>query len=76
MKTIQITIDEQLLEEVDRLVASLGTNRSAFLRDAAQRLIQRARIAILEDQHRRAYARRPQTQQEVEEWLPEQAWEE
>ena len=28
-----------------------------------------------EEQHRRAYADQPQTRAEVEEWLPEQSWE-
>jgi len=76
MKTIQITIDEPLLEEVDRLTAKLHSNRSAFFRDAAQRAVQRHRIANLEEQHRRAYERRPQTREEVDEWLAEQTWEE
>lgn len=34
MKTVQMTIDENLLVQVDTLVAELGTNRSAFMRDA------------------------------------------
>ena len=74
MKTIQITIDEPLLDEIDRLTAELRTNRSAFFRDAAQRALKRHRIAGLEEQHRRGYAQRPQTRGEVEEWLPEQSW--
>jgi metal-responsive CopG/Arc/MetJ family transcriptional regulator len=75
MKTIQIIIDELLLAEVDRLTAELHTNRSAFFRDAAQRALQRHRIAVLEEQHRRGYAARPQTRDEVVEWLSEQSWE-
>ncbi len=75
MKTIQITIDEPLLDEVDRLTAELRTNRSAFFRDAAQRALKRHHIATLEEQHRRGYAGTPQTPAEVEEWLPEQNWE-
>lgn len=76
MKTIQITIDEPLLDDVDRLTAELQTNRSAFFRDAAQRALKRHRIAALEEQHRCGYSARPQTPNEVEEWLPEQSWEE
>ena len=56
MKTIQITIDEPLLDAVDRLTAELGTNRSAFFRDAVQRTLKRHRILALEEQHRRGYA--------------------
>lgn len=75
MNTIQITIDEVLLGEVDRLIAELGINRSTFFRDAAQRKIRRHRIAALEEQHRRGYEIQPQTQDEMHEWLPEQDWE-
>jgi len=75
MKTIQITIDEPLLDEVDRLTSELRTNRSAFFRDAAQCALQRHRITVVEEQHRRGYAAKPQTRDEVEEWLPEQSWE-
>ena len=75
MKTIQITIDEPLLDEVDRLTAELRTNRSAFFRDAAQRVLKQHRITALEEQHRRGYAERPQTRDRIEEWLPEQSWE-
>ncbi len=75
MKTIQITIDEPLLDQVDRLTAELQTNRSAFFREAAQRALKRHRTAALEEQHRHGYTSRPQTRDEVEEWLPEQSWE-
>ena len=75
MKTIQITIDEPLLDAVDRLTAELRTNRSAFFRDAAQRVLRQHRITALEEQHRRGYAERPQTRDRIEEWLPEQSWE-
>ncbi len=34
MKTIHITIDELLLDEVDRVAAELCTTRSAFIREA------------------------------------------
>jgi metal-responsive CopG/Arc/MetJ family transcriptional regulator len=75
MKTIQITIDEALLEEVDRITAELRINRSAFFRDSAQRALRRRRIAALEEQHRRGYELQPQTKEEIDEWLPEQSWE-
>ena len=75
MKTIQITIDEPLLDEVDCVTAELRINRSAFFRDAVQRALKQRRIDHLEEQHRRGYTARPQTREEVEEWLPEQRWE-
>jgi metal-responsive CopG/Arc/MetJ family transcriptional regulator len=41
MKTIQITIDEALLADVDRAVDELGANRSAFIRNALQAALHR-----------------------------------
>jgi metal-responsive CopG/Arc/MetJ family transcriptional regulator len=34
MKTVQMTLDDSLVEEVDRAAKDLGTTRSAFTRDA------------------------------------------
>jgi metal-responsive CopG/Arc/MetJ family transcriptional regulator len=36
MKTIQMSVDESLLAEVDRAIVSLNTTRSAFVREALQ----------------------------------------
>ena len=35
-KTVQMTIDDMLLAQVDRAVSEIGTNRSAFMRDALE----------------------------------------
>ncbi|HYP40356.1 MAG TPA: ribbon-helix-helix domain-containing protein [Chloroflexia bacterium] len=48
MKTIQITIDEGLLEEVERVRSALNTTRSAFIRDALQVALRKHTIALLE----------------------------
>jgi metal-responsive CopG/Arc/MetJ family transcriptional regulator len=34
MRTIQMTLDDELVESVDKLVKELNTSRSAFTRDA------------------------------------------
>lgn len=59
MKTVQMTIDEPLLNEVNRLVATLNTTRSAFIRDALQVAIRKHTIAALEEQDAQGYARHP-----------------
>ena len=43
MKTIQMTIDEPLLTEVDRVSQALKTNRSEFIREALKLALQRRR---------------------------------
>jgi metal-responsive CopG/Arc/MetJ family transcriptional regulator len=74
MRTIKITIDEPLLEEVDRLTATLNTTRSAFIHNALQAAIRKHSIALLEEQDAQGYVRYPAEPGEVEEWLTEQAW--
>ena len=74
MKTIQMTIDEKLLAEVDRVTADLHTPRSAFIRDALERAIRRQVILDKERRDAEGYARCPSTAEEAEEWVDEQVW--
>jgi len=59
MKTIQMTIDEPLLSEVDRVSQILKLNRSEFIREALKLALQRQKIAELERRHADGYARHP-----------------
>ncbi len=74
MKTVQITIDEPLLTEVDLAVQTLQTTRSAFMRKALQLALRQYRIAQMEQQHAEGYARYPVEPGEFDIWLNEQAW--
>ena len=74
MKTIQMTIDEQLLAEVDDAVQELQSNRSAFMRDALQLALQQLRIRRLEVQHARGYRQQPAASDDFTEWEAEQVW--
>jgi metal-responsive CopG/Arc/MetJ family transcriptional regulator len=76
MKTIQMTIDEPLLAEVDRVIQDLNTTRSAFVRDALQLALRQHRIAELERRHAEGYARHPVEPGEFDVWEAEQAWSE
>jgi metal-responsive CopG/Arc/MetJ family transcriptional regulator len=64
MKTIQMTIDEPLLTEVDRVSQALKTNRSEFIREALKLALQRQKILELERRHAEGYARHPVQPQE------------
>ncbi|MBK7916857.1 MAG: ribbon-helix-helix protein, CopG family [Chloroflexi bacterium] len=75
MKTVQMTIDENLLVQVDTLVAELGTNRSAFMRDALESALKQRQVTLLEQQHRAGYERQPLTPDEFDIWQGEQVWE-
>jgi hypothetical protein len=51
MKTIQITLDESLLAEVDHATEDLNTTRSAFIRSALRLALRWHIKAKLEQQH-------------------------
>jgi metal-responsive CopG/Arc/MetJ family transcriptional regulator len=75
IKTVQVTIDETLLKQVDNVVAELGTNRSAFMRDALQLALRQRQLRMLEEQHRAGYEQQPVTADEFDIWQDEQIWE-
>jgi metal-responsive CopG/Arc/MetJ family transcriptional regulator len=74
MKTIQMTIDDRLLELVDQLSRARKTTRSAFIRDALEAEIRRDRIREQETRHAEGYARAPVAPGEFDVWLNEQDW--
>jgi metal-responsive CopG/Arc/MetJ family transcriptional regulator len=74
MKTIQMTLDEGLVEAVDQAVKDLKTTRSAFTRHALQSALDRIKITGLEEKHRKGYAAHPVTREEFKDWEEEQDW--
>jgi len=76
MKTIQMTIDEGLLEVLDKLTRSRKTTRSAFIRSAIEAEIRRERAHELEARHAQGYASKPVAPGEFDVWVNEQVWEE
>jgi metal-responsive CopG/Arc/MetJ family transcriptional regulator len=58
-KTIQITIDAELLDSVDQAARELGITRSAFIREALQQAVQAIETRKLEEQHAAGYRRHP-----------------
>jgi metal-responsive CopG/Arc/MetJ family transcriptional regulator len=74
MKTVQMTLDEDLVEAVDRAARRLRTSRSAFARKALRDALARVRERALEEKHRAGYARKPVGEGEFDVWESEQAW--
>jgi len=74
MKVVQMTLDDSLLEEVDRAATALGTTRSAFTRDALRTALVSLRERELERKHREGYQRHPVRPGEFSIWEDEQAW--
>ena len=52
MRTVQMTLDEDLVSAVDKAARQLGTTRSAFAREALRDALRRVRVAELEKRHR------------------------
>jgi len=67
-----MTIDESLLEDVDRSVTALHTTRSAFIRDTLAQALRRQAVAELERRHAESYAEHPVEPGELDVWESEQ----
>ena len=74
MKTVQMTIDENLIASVDKVAKRLGTTRSAFTRQALKTALREVRINELERKHREGYKRKPVKRGEFEDLEAEQVW--
>lgn len=74
MKTVQMTLDEKLIRDVDKIVKKLKTNRSAFARTALARELKRVRDLEKERKHRKGYIDMPEATDEYRGWEQEQEW--
>ncbi|HMP76280.1 MAG TPA: CopG family transcriptional regulator [Kiritimatiellia bacterium] len=74
MKTVQMTLDEELVTQVDGVVKRLQTTRSAFTRDALWSAIKQVRTQELEDKHRQGYRNKPVSPGEFSAWETEHKW--
>ena len=74
MRTVQMTLDEELVRAVDQTVKRLGTTRSAFARKALQEALKKARLSELERKHREGYRKKPVVRGEFTDRESEQAW--
>ncbi len=74
MRTIQMTIDDDLVKRVDAIANELHTTRSAFTRDALRDAVQQYNIRRLEMKHQNGYADHPVNKEEFSVWEKEQNW--
>jgi predicted transcriptional regulator len=74
MKTIQMTIDEKLLKQVDKITRGRRTTRSAFIRVALEAEIRRSFIREKEARHAAGYADKPTVPGEFDIFADEQDW--
>ncbi len=74
MRTIQMTLDDELVKAVDLVSKELNTSRSAFTRKALQDALDRYKLEQLERKHRLGYEQKPVVKDEFSIWETEQAW--
>ena len=74
MKTVQMTLDEDLVKAVDEAVKRLRTTRSAFTRKALREALKRLAVRNLERSHRKGYQVHPIEPREFSVWEEEQEW--
>jgi metal-responsive CopG/Arc/MetJ family transcriptional regulator len=74
MKTVQMTLDENLVKAVDTAAKKLGTTRSAFTRGALRSALKEVHLRNLESKHREGYKRKPVKRGEFSDWESEQVW--
>jgi antitoxin component of RelBE/YafQ-DinJ toxin-antitoxin module len=76
METIQVTIEDSLLAEVQQATTALQITPSDFIKVALERAVQQREIIAKERQHAQGYTEHPQQPEAIEEWLDEQHWDE
>lgn len=74
VKTVQMTLEPELVDEVDRAARRLGQTRSAFTRAALRAAIEKLHIRDLERRQREGYRRKPVARSEFDAWARHQAW--
>lgn len=74
MRTVQMTLDEELVQAVDKVVKHMHTTRSAFTREALQQAVARIATQKIEEAHRQGYLRKPVKSDEFSVWAKEQKW--
>jgi metal-responsive CopG/Arc/MetJ family transcriptional regulator len=74
VKTVQMTLDEDLVKAVDKAARRLRTTRSAFTRKALRAALARLETSQAEARHREGYRTHPVSEEEFGAWEAEQAW--
>ncbi len=74
MRTVQITMEDELVKAVDRAADRLDQSRSAFTRDALRAALAKLEVQAQEQQHREGYLRQPVNPGEFSDFEDEQVW--
>ena len=74
MKNVQITVDEELLDAVDRAGKPLGLKRSHIVRQALRAWLQKQSVERFEQEWIQALQSSPDDGSRAETWAKAQSW--
>ncbi len=74
VRTVQMTLESDLVRSVDEAAKKMHTTRSAFTRLALKEALRGMKIKEMEQRHRQGYKAHPVTREEAGVWEKEQAW--
>ena len=74
MKNVQISIDEETLQGVDRAAAPLGLSRSEVVRQALRQWLRQRAVEGFEQEWIAALRTHPDDPDRAGEWLTAQTW--
>jgi len=74
METIQVVIDQKLLQAADRVARKTKQNRSALVRDALREHLKRLEVRTREERDQAGYAKRLEAGDESPLWEGEASW--
>ena len=75
MKNIQISFNEKLLREIDRVASASGKTRSAIIRAAVKTWLDQKKIRDFENQWIAKLVATPEEIEDSEIWLKTDSWE-
>jgi metal-responsive CopG/Arc/MetJ family transcriptional regulator len=74
MKNVQISFDENLLKQVDKIAKSSAVSRSAIVREALKIWIRRKEIKQFEDEWITKLKEHPDDEKEADKWIKAELW--
>ena len=74
MKNVQITVDQETLEGVDRIGKPLGLKRSEIVRQALRDWLQKHAVETFEQEWIESLRKHPDDSKRAEDWIPIQEW--
>lgn len=74
MRIVQITLDDELVKQIDRLSKKRKLTRSAFMHEALTKAVAHYTELGAEKKHRQGYVAHPVNKDEFSVWENEQDW--